>query len=133
MNGDVTALARRWFEEMWNERHDELIDEMIAPEAICQSTGGLLRGPDEFRVRVYQPFVAAFPDLRIVVVGTVTEGDQVVVRWTATGTHRGDTLGMAASGRTVFMRGMTWIRFAGGRMVEGWDTWDQRELIESLK
>ena len=133
MNQDTTALARRWFEEVWNGRNAELIDELIAPESVCQSAGGLLRGPDEFKTKVFLPFIAAFPDLRITVVGTVAQDDQVVVRWTATGTHRGDGLGLAPSGRTIFIRGMTWIRFAAGRMIEGWDCWDQRELIESLK
>jgi steroid delta-isomerase-like uncharacterized protein len=133
MSQDNTALARRWFEEVWNQRRGELIDELIAREAVCQSPGGLLRGPEEFRTRVFVPFLAAFPDMHVSVVGMISQGDQVVVRWTATGTHRGDALGIPASGRTVFLRGMTWIRYAGGQMVEGWDCWDQRELIESLR
>ena len=133
MSQENAALARRWFEEVWNARRGELIAEMIAPEAVCQAPGGLLRGPHEFHSKVFVPFLAAFPDLHLNVVGTVSEGDQVAIRWTATGTHRGDALGIPASGRTVFIRGMTWIRVAGGQMVEGWDCWDQRELIESLR
>jgi steroid delta-isomerase-like uncharacterized protein len=133
MDGDNTALARRWFEEVWNLRRTETIDELLTPESVCQSAGGLMRGAEEFRSRGYVPLTTAFPDLRVTVVGTVSDGDQVVVRWTATGTHRGEGLGMPPSGRTVFIRGMTWIRYANGKMMEGWDCWDQRELIESLK
>lgn len=133
MNHDNTALARRWFEEVWNQQRADAIDELLTPDSVCHSTSGLLRGPEEFKTKIFLPFIASFPDLRITVVGTVTEGEQVVVRWTASGTHRGDGLGLPASGRTVFIRGMTWIRFADGRMAEGWDSWDQRELIESLK
>jgi predicted ester cyclase len=42
-------------------------------------------------------FLPAFPDLRIAVEGTVAEGDEVVVRWSATGTHLGDGLGFPAT------------------------------------
>lgn len=128
-----TALALRWFDEVWNQKRGELIDEMVAPEAVCLAGSGELRGPVEFRERVFAPFVAAFPDLHIDVAGIVAQGDEVVVRWTATGTHQGDGLGLPPTGRSVFIRGMTWIRIAGGKFIEGWDCWNLREMIESLK
>jgi steroid delta-isomerase-like uncharacterized protein len=127
------ALARRWFEEVWNQRRAETIAELVTLESVCSSEAGTLRGPDEFRTKVYEPFVAAFPDLRITIEGTVAEGDQVVVRWTAAGTHRGTLLGLTATQRPIHLRGMTWIRFANGKMVEGFDCWNQREMIESLR
>jgi steroid delta-isomerase-like uncharacterized protein len=127
------TLARRWFEEVWNLRRVATIDELLTPSSVCLSGSGELRGADEFRNRVYEPFVAAFPDLRLVVEGTITEADQVVVRWTANLTHTGPGLGMSATGRPIFLRGMTWIRFRDGKMAEGWDCWNQREMLESLK
>ena len=126
-------LARRWFAEVWNERRVETIDELLTAESVCHSGSGLLRGAEDFRAQIYEPFVAAFPDLQVQVEGTVEEGDQVVVRWTATGTHTGDGLGFAPSGRTISIRGLTWIRVAGGKMLEGWDCWNVREMIESLR
>jgi steroid delta-isomerase-like uncharacterized protein len=133
MSAEYVALARRWFDEVWNQRRRETIDDLIAPESVCQAAGGELRGPTMFQTHVYEPFVDAFPDLRVTVEGTVAEGDQVVVRWTATGTHTGPGIGLVPTGRPIFLRGMTWIRFAGGKMVEGWDCWNQREMIESLR
>ena len=62
MSHDNTALARRWFEEVWNQRRTETIDEVLTPDSVCQSTGGLLRGQDEFRNRAYLPLTSAFPD-----------------------------------------------------------------------
>ena len=86
MATDNVTLARRWFEEVWNQRRTDTIDELVAPDGVCQSESGLLRGPEEFKAKAHAPFLAAFPDLRITVEGTVSEGDQVVVRWRATGT-----------------------------------------------
>ena len=71
--------------------------------------------------------------MKITVEGIVGEGDDVVARWVFTGTHRGDALGFPATGRPVSFRGMTWIRFSGGKMVEGWDCWNQTGLIQSLR
>jgi predicted ester cyclase len=64
---------------------------------------------------------------------TAAEGDEVAVRWAFTGTHQGDGLGFPATGRRVSCRGVTWIRFSGGKMVEGWDCWNQGGLIHSLR
>jgi steroid delta-isomerase-like uncharacterized protein len=133
MNSDNVAVARRWFEEVWNQRRAEVIHELVTPQSVCHSDSGELLGPETFRERVYQPFVAALPDLRVNVEATVAEGDHVVVRWTATGTHTGHGFGFPASGRPISIRGITWIRFAGGKMMEGWDCWNLREMIESLK
>lgn len=126
-------LARRWFEEVWNQRRAAAIDELIGPDSECHAGAGTLRGPDAFRTAVFEPFIAAFPDLRVEVAGIVEQGNEVVVRWTATGTHTGPGLGFPASGRPIAVRGMTWIRFEGGKFAEGWDCWNVREMIESLK
>jgi steroid delta-isomerase-like uncharacterized protein len=133
MENENNRLARRWFEEVWNQRRTDTIDELLTDESVCQSESGTLRGPQEFKERNHAVLLSAFPDLRITVEGVVGEGDDVVVRWVVTGTHLGDTLGFPATGRTVSFRGMTWIRFSGGKMVEGWDCWNQTGLIQSLQ
>lgn len=130
---DNAKLARRWFEEVWNQRRAETVRELVADDGVCDSEGGSLRGPDEFLTQVYTPFLATFPDLRMDVAGTVSEGDEVVVRWRARGTHQGDGLGVPATGRKVDFRGMTWIRFRDGQMVQGLDCWNQAALVEALK
>ncbi len=126
-------LARRWFEEVWNQRRTETIDELLTDESISHSASGPLRGKQEFKDRTHGPFLSAFPDLQMIVEAVVGDGDEVVVRWVVTGTHGGDGLGFPATGRTVSFRGMTWIRISGGKMVEGWDCWNQAGLIQSLR
>jgi steroid delta-isomerase-like uncharacterized protein len=133
MTNENVVLARRWFEEVWNQRRIETIDELLTDESVAYSESGAIRGGRAFREQTHSVFLSAFPDLRMTVEALVAEGDQVAVRWVFTGTHDGDGLGFSPTGRKVSCRGVTWIRFAGGKMMEGWDCWNQGGLIESLR
>ena len=131
-SGNV-GLALRWFEEVWNKRRTDTIDELLTDESVSYSESGPLRGKQEFKERAHAVFLSAFPDMKITVEGTVAEGDEVVVRWSVRGTHLGDGLGFPATGRSVSFRGMTWIRYLNGKMIEGWDCWNEAGLIQSLR
>jgi steroid delta-isomerase-like uncharacterized protein len=127
-----TALARRWFEEVWNERRDATVAELLMPTSVGHLEGGDVEGADQF-LAVRALLLDAFPDLRLTINGVVEQGDEVVVRWTATGTHRGDSLGFPATNRPVTFRGMTWLRCHQGRLIEGWDAWNQGALFAELR
>src|ERR1043165_8595345 len=122
MPGTNSIPVRRWFEELWNQRRPEVIDELRTAESICLGDDGPIRGPEEFKQRMYDPLTAAFPSLRVEVEGMVEEGDNVVVRWTATGLHDGDSLGSKATKEVVQFRGLTWIRVRDGKLSEGWQS-----------
>ena len=126
------ALALRWFEEVWNQRLTSTVDELLAPNCVAHMEGSDIRAPDQFK-EVRTALLTAFPDLRVKVEETVADGDTVVVRWTATGTHLGAMLGIQATRTSVDFRGMTLQRFREGRIVEGWDSWNQGVLVETLR
>jgi steroid delta-isomerase-like uncharacterized protein len=126
------ALARRWFEEVWNQRRAETIDELMTPECLGHLESGDVHGPEEFR-RVHAEFMKAFPDFRITIEAALAEGDDVVVRWWAEGCHLDDGLGVKATRETVYFRGMTWLRFRDGKLVEGWDCWNHGALHHKLQ
>jgi steroid delta-isomerase-like uncharacterized protein len=92
-----------------------------------------LKGPEHFLSQVHAPLLAAFPDLAVTLEGVVAEDDQVVVRWRATGTHTGNSMALPAMGRNISFRGMTWIRYREGKMVEGWGSWNLLGLIQALR
>jgi steroid delta-isomerase-like uncharacterized protein len=128
-----SALARRWFDEVWNERREETVTELLAPDAAGHLEGGLeVCGPAEFHP-VRAALLGAFPDFDVVVDQVIAQGDDVAVRWSAKGTHRGESLGIPASNRPAAFRGMTWLRFRDGRIVEGWDAWNQGRLLQDLQ
>lgn len=127
------ALARRWFDEVWNRRRTETIDELLTAESVQLGEGGPVRGPDGFRRHSYEPMIALFPDVRVEIEEAVAAGDAVVVRWRATGTHTGGTPDLPATGRPISAHGITWMRFAGGKLVAGWDAWNVGGLMASLR
>lgn len=126
-----SALARRWFEEVWNGRRDATVTELLAEPIDGHMEGGTIRTAREF-LAARAALLGAFPDLRVDVDGTIAEGDEVAVRWSASGTHLGGHMGPEASRRQVAFRGITWLRFANGRIVEGWDSWNLGKLLSEM-
>src|ERR1700758_2895018 len=113
-------LAKRWFREVWNERKADTIDEIFSDNAIGHTENGD-QNREQFKTGREQ-LLNAFPDMKVEIEDTAAEGDEVVVRWRVRGTHRGDSLGVQATGRPVEFRGMTWLKFREGVFVEGWDS-----------
>lgn len=76
--------------------------------------------------------LAGFPDHRSRLEQVVAEGDAVVVRWTATGTHEGEYLGIAATGREATWTGIDVFRIDCGRIAEVWSEADGIGLLRQL-
>lgn len=129
---DPATIARRWFEEVWNQRRDDTIDELMSDDSQGHVEGGDVRGRDAFR-EMRATFLAALPDVHIEVEDVVAQNDRAAVRWRAVGTHAGDGFGFPATRQQVHFRGTTWLTIREGRIVEGWDTWNLGGLLESLR
>jgi steroid delta-isomerase-like uncharacterized protein len=126
------AVARRWFEEVWNQRREGTVRELMMSTGVGHLEGGTVEGVEQF-LAIRSLLLEAFPDLRITVENVIANGDDVAVRWNVTGTHRGTSLGFAATHRPISFRGMTWLRVQKGRIVEGWDAWNQGALFAELR
>jgi steroid delta-isomerase-like uncharacterized protein len=131
MAHDVRTLARRWFDEVWTAQGEPTIDALMADDVIGHMEGTEVRGPAAFKTARAQ-LLGAFPDLKIRAEEIVTDGDNAVVRWNVTASHEGDHLGIPASHQSVRFRGLTWLKFRDGKIVEGWDAWNQGALIPEL-
>jgi len=127
-------LMRRWFKEVWNEGKLQTIHELLAPNAVGMGeleNGGAIRGPEEFGVFV-ERHRGAFPDIKIEIQDIFGADDKVVLRWSAKMTHRGDHLGIAATGKSVRITGISIARFENGKIIEGWDNWDQLAMLRQI-
>jgi steroid delta-isomerase-like uncharacterized protein len=127
-------LMQRWFKEVWNEGRIQTIHDLLAPDAVGigeLEDGGKLRGPAEF-VPFAQRIRGAFPDVNVVVEDAFGAEDKVVLRWSARMTHRGDHLGMPATGKPVRITGITIARIVDKQIIEGWDNWDQLGMLKQI-
>jgi steroid delta-isomerase-like uncharacterized protein len=134
MSDDNKQLVRRWFEEVWNQGREATIDELLSPEGVgfgLAASDTAVHGAPEFK-----PFVRnmrdAFPDMHFVIEDMVAEGDKVAARLRVTGTHKGGGLGIAPTGRTIDVTAITIIQFANGKLMHGWNNWDQLGMMQQL-
>lgn len=128
-------LARRWFEEVWNEKTEAAIDEMYHPEGRAYGlpdAQSVLVGPEEFK-KFHRNQVGAFPDLHFELKDVIAEGDRVAIRWFATMTHLGDQLGFPASGKSATLEGSSFLGIRDGKIFEGWNQMEMQGLLEYLK
>jgi len=128
-----SALIRRWFEEVWNKGRMEAIDEMASPDAIGhgQAQHDTDIGLKEFR-KLAAGLRTAFPDFKATIDQVIEQGDKVVARWTTTMTHKGEFLGFAPTGKKATVTGTTILRIIDGKIIEGWDNWDQLGLLVQI-
>jgi steroid delta-isomerase-like uncharacterized protein len=120
---DNAAIARKFYDDVWNKRREAAIDEAIAPGLIGKMEGQDVSSAAEFKAQ-WRELTGAFPDLRITVDDVMAEGDKVAVRWQVTGTHTGVFGGLPSTDQKMTARGITWLEFRDGRIVRGWDSWN---------
>jgi steroid delta-isomerase-like uncharacterized protein len=134
MSEQNKALARRAFEEIWNAGNLAVIDELVASDAtFCDPNvpGGEFTGPAGLK-QFAQIYRGAFPDVRMTINGQIAEGDYVCTRWTATGTHKGELMGIAPTNKVATVTGIDIDRYQGGKVVEAWASYDMLGLLQQL-
>ena len=77
-------------------------------------------------------FRNAFPDLAITEEDLIAEDDKVVMRQVTTGTHQGDFMGIAATGKKVEMHDIHIVRLADDKIVEHWGVEDNLGMMQQL-
>jgi steroid delta-isomerase-like uncharacterized protein len=123
-------IVRRRFREL-DAGNTGILDELFSPEYRLFFPG---REPMDLEQtkRFYEGLYRAFPDLRHDIDDQIAEGDRVVTRWTATGTHHGDLLGVAPTGRSINFTGINIYRIDGDKLVESHVSWDMLGLLQQL-
>jgi predicted ester cyclase len=127
------ALIRRLvevFQEYWRTGDDGLLDPLYAPGYVNHTPG---MPPDLAGFKQAMPaFRAALPDLRLAAEDVVAEGDRVVLRLSARGTHTGALMGVPPTGNPVTITEMHLYRVAGGRFAERWGLFDAFGLLQQI-
>jgi steroid delta-isomerase-like uncharacterized protein len=132
MTHDNVKIVRHMF-DAWNAHDPERMLKVLDEKFVAQSDTfpGARTGREAAR-QTMMTYLKAFPDLHFDVAQTITEGDFVVSRWTATGTHRGELMGLAPTNRRAVTNGCSVTQIKNGRAVHDWVYWDTGHLLKQL-
>ena len=128
---DNKAIVRRLLEEGFNQKNLAVFDELYAPNFVYRLALTTIEGVEAFK-QFSITFFTAFPDLRFTIEDQLAEGDKVVTRWIASGTHRGPFQGIPPTGKQVTVTGIGINRLANGKIVENWTNFDMLGLLQQL-
>jgi len=128
------ALVLRFFEESNKGKAAAMavIDELCATNIVYHGGGGEeIRGLKDYKQSTSESYKVS-PDLHFTIDDMVVEGDKVAVRFTLTGTHKGEFMGRPPTNKKLTMWGINIYRVVGGKFVEGWERADTLGSMQQL-
>jgi len=128
---DLATLSHRIFDEVWNQQNLDVAGELISADFVMHDPNSVRNGIEAYKqfVREYR---SAFPDLHFTIEDHVADDTTVATRWSCTGTHNGEIMGIPATGRRVQMTGVVFSKAVDGKFVESWSSWDALSLMQQL-
>jgi steroid delta-isomerase-like uncharacterized protein len=134
MSDATKRVFQRYFDEVTNEGRLELVDEVFARDYAHHDPANpdeAIGGVEDVKFHL-AALRSAFPDVAFKVEQMIEEGDDILVRWSATLTHTGDYFGIPPTARSARITGMNWWRMANGKAVEGWVNREDLQLLQQL-
>jgi steroid delta-isomerase-like uncharacterized protein len=133
MSAENKALVRRLYQEVWNERKVDVVDQLVSPSHALHDPNsiGSQVGPQAYKQQVLR-FTTAFPDLRFTVQDMVGEKDKVAVSWTVSGTHKNEFAGVPATNQKISVDGITIHQIDKGRILDSYANWDAMGLLRQI-
>ena len=126
------AVVRKFLDEVINQNRMDRATDLVEEDFVeLDPLPGQRQGREGLKA-VLGMMRAAFPDIHWVVEEMVAEGDKVVTRFTWTGTHRGEFLGVPATGRSVSVKGVVIDQLAGGKMSNSQMLMDSLGMLQQL-
>ena len=125
------ALVRRIFEQGMNGGDDRVLDECMTADFVNHDMPAPVPGPEGFR-QVLGMFRSAFPDMNVNLEEVLAADDKVVTRGVFTGTHKGEFMGVPASGAPIEVKFIDVWRVRDGRVAENWVRLDQLGLMQQI-
>jgi steroid delta-isomerase-like uncharacterized protein len=126
-------IVRRFSDDLWGQGNLAAGDQLLAVDLIEHNPLPGQGAGREGHKQVVALFRSAFPDLHVVTEDLVEEGDRVALRWKAQGTHRGDLMGLAPTGKRVTLTGIEILRLNGGKIVERWAEDNGQAVLAQLR
>jgi steroid delta-isomerase-like uncharacterized protein len=131
MSEENKAIARQFY-GILESGNLSAADEVVATDYVNRNAiPGQTSGLEGFKEAVTM-LQTAFPDLQITIEDQIAEGDKVATRYTIRGTHQGEFMGIAATGKPVTWTALVLQRVVSGKIQESWLQWDQLGLTQQL-
>jgi predicted ester cyclase len=131
MTEEMKSVTRR-IEDLWNTGNLAVADEIYSPALVNHAP----YAPDFKDFQSCKQCVSAvragMPDFTVKIEDAIAEGDKLVCRWVARGSHTGDFFGIPPSNNKVEWTGMTLYRMDSGKIVEAWWNEDMLGLMKQI-
>ena len=132
MSDQNKAIIRRFWEEVFNGRKLEMIDNLVTADYVYHGPAGQeIRGAEGLK-QFLGMYFNAFPDVKVDIEDVFGEGDRVVSRVTGRGTHKGELMGIPPTGKEITVMVICTNRFQGGKITEDWELIDLFGMMQQL-
>jgi steroid delta-isomerase-like uncharacterized protein len=128
---DMDSFVRKLV-DAYNKRKLDEFDALISDDVVLVRDEEKAHGRREFKA-VLERLQRAFPDIEYRIEDTIVAGDKIVLRWQGRGTHRGEYLGVPATGRSVSYSGITIYERKGDQIARIWVSADLLSLLRRLR
>lgn len=125
-------MVKSFYEEVFNQHNAQNAEKFIAKDAVSHASPPEAPKGLEGAKQLFGMYFLAFPDMKITVEDMIAEGDKVVSRYTMTGTHKGEFMGIAATNKKFTTTGIEILRIADGKFVEHWAASDDLGMMQQL-
>lgn len=132
MSQEANIAAQKSLSEHINAGDLDAAMQSFAPNAVDHDPApGQGPGREGFKA-FFTELTTAFPDAKIQPEKAIADENNVAVAYTLTGTHQGEFHGIAATGKTIEVRGMQIGRFEDAQIVERWGSSDELGIMQQL-
>lgn len=130
MSADPKSIVQRLYDEVWNKRKIQVVSELISPSHGLNGPNfpGSSIGPEAYKQQVAM-FMTGFPDLQFTVEDLIAEKNEVVSRWTISGTHKGEFMGIPATNKKVSVDGISIHHITNGKIMDSFVSYDMWGLM----
>jgi len=129
---NIDVVLRLWYEELWDNWNTAVADDLLTDDYRLHAPGVPVALDGETTKQVVRMYGNSFPDLKHTVDEVIADGDNVAVRWTVRGTHRSEFQGIAATGNSITLSGLTVHHVTDRRLRETWLVYDNMELLQQI-
>lgn len=133
MTDNNKALVSRYIEEFKNRTNHAIVDELMADDFTHHFTDPRLPPGREALKALGMVVATGFPDVQVTVEDLLADGNKVVERTTARGTHKGEFNGVPATGRSVAWTEIHIYDVKDGKITELWSEIDMLNLMMQIE